>query len=144
MISHQVDITIQRPIEEVFAFLTDPKNHSRWDTTSISMEQLEPGPWREGTRFREIRKLGRRNVEVASQVAALEPNRRFNIMSLSGPEWRGQWLFDEVEKGTRLRFEGRLTFTGAMRLMEPLIARGFKRQIDENFARLKEILERGN
>jgi hypothetical protein len=141
VIQHQIDITIQRPVADVFAFLTNPSNHPKWDSTSVSMEQLEPGPWQTGTRLREVRNLGGRPTEVASQVAYLEPNRRFNIASLSGPEWRGQWDFTPVGDATRLQFEGRLTFTGLMRLFEPLIARGFKRQLNENFARLKRVLE---
>jgi uncharacterized protein YndB with AHSA1/START domain len=141
MIQHQIDLTIHRPVEEVFAFLTNAANHPKWDSTSILMEPQEPGLWHTGIRFREVRKLGGRNTEVASQIAYLEPNRRFNIASLTGPEWRGQWLFEPVAEGTRLQFEGSLTFKGIMRLFEPFIAGGFKLQLDENFARLKDVLE---
>ena len=142
MIAHQIDITIGRPVEDVFAFLTNSDNHPRWDPSSVSMEQQEPGPWRAGMKFREVRKVAGRDTEVLSEVVALEPNSRFNIASLSGPEWRGQWLFEPVgHDATRLRFEARLTFKGFMRLVEPLIARGFRQQIEENFARLKQVLE---
>jgi len=141
MIQHQINITIQRPVAEVFAFLTDSSNHPKWDSTSVAMEQLDPGPWQTGTRFREVRNLGGRPTEVASQVAYLDPNRRFNIASLNGPEWRGQWDFTPLGDATRLQFEGRLSFMGITRIFEPLIARGFKRQLNANFARLKRVLE---
>jgi hypothetical protein len=141
VIQHQVDIVIQRPVADVFAFLTDPTNHPKWDATSVTMEPQEAGPWHTGMKFRETRNLNGRQIEVLSQVAYLEPNRRFNIISLNGPDWRGQWDFVPVGEATRLQFEGRLTFKGIMRLFEPLIARGFKRQLDTNFAQLKRVLE---
>jgi len=146
MIEHSVDVTIDRPVEEVFAWLTDEKNHAKWDPGSIEMTPEKPGPWHAGLKFHEIRKMGGRNTTVQSRVAALEPNRRFEIESLTGPEWHGTWLFSPVNSGagTRLQFKGQLAFKGVMRLLELLIRGQFKKQLDTNFAKLKQILESGS
>jgi hypothetical protein len=91
VITHQIDIVMRRPVETVYRFLTDAANHPRWDSSSLVMEPLEPGPWREGLTFREVRRIGPRNVEIRSSVAALTPNERFDIRNLTGPPFQGHW-----------------------------------------------------
>ena len=44
--------------------------------------------------------------------------------------------------GTLVRFSVTGRPTGALRLMQPLIARNTQRNLDQRFARLKELLER--
>ncbi|HYO50545.1 MAG TPA: SRPBCC family protein [Chloroflexia bacterium] len=143
MIEHSVDITINRPVAEVFSWLTNEKNHPRWDSGSVEMKSVTQGPWHAGMTFHEIRKVGGRNTSVRSRIAALEPNHRFEIESLTGPEWHGIWLFSPANSGsgTRLQFRGQLGFKGLMKVMEPLIGGSFKKQVDTNFAKLKGILE---
>ncbi len=143
MIDHSIDLTIQRPPAEVFAWLTDEKHQSEWDATSIEMVPDPPGPWHTGLRFHEVRKMGGRNTPVESRIATFEKDKRFEIESLTGPEWHGTWLFSPTDSGaaTRLQFRGQLTFKGFMRLMEPMIGGQFKKQLDKNFAKLKLILE---
>ncbi len=141
MFAHKVEIDINRPVPEVFAFITNPANHARWDSTSLVMEPQSHGAWHSGMKLREVRKLGGRETEVWSQVADLEPNRRMTIKSLTGPEWLGEWYFEPVGNRTHLRFEAQMKTHGLMRLMEPMIAKSLKRDIDANFARLKTVLE---
>lgn len=141
MLTKSVDITIDRPVQDVFAFLTEAANHPRWDRSSIAMEPSEPGPWRAGLTFREVRRVGPRPIEIRSTVAELEPNRRLEIRSLSGPPFQGHWLFSPAGSGTRLQWTGQMRLTGIARLFEPLIARSFGKSVDANFARLKRILE---
>ena len=141
MITKSIDITINRPVEDVFAFLTDAANHPKWDASSVAMEAQEPGPWRAGTIFREVRRTGRGTSEIRSTVAELEPNRRMEIRSLSGAPFQGHWRFAPEGQGTRLRWSGEMRLTGVARLFEPLIARAFSNDVEANFARLKDILE---
>jgi uncharacterized protein YndB with AHSA1/START domain len=145
MIEHSIDMIIGRPVDEVFAWLTDEKNHAKWDSGSVEMKAETPGPWHTGLKFQEVRKVGGRNMDVASKVAAFEPNQRFEIESLTGPGWHGTWLFSPANSGagTRLQFIGQLTFKGFMRLLEFIIASQFKKQVEANFAKLKRILESG-
>ena len=51
MITHAVSVEIDRAITAVFDWLTNAFNHPRWDRSSVEMEPLEPGPWREGLHF---------------------------------------------------------------------------------------------
>jgi uncharacterized protein YndB with AHSA1/START domain len=143
MIQHQIDLQIKRPVEEVFAFLTNANNHPKWDSLSVSMEPQEVGAWHKGMKFKEVRKIGRRNTEVASQIEVFDPNRRMEIQSLTGPSFHGTWIFEPVNTGTRLLYTAQMQLNGIMRLLEPLIAGQFRQQLEANFTNLKRVLEQG-
>lgn len=143
MIEHVVGITVERPVEEVFAFTTDAANHPRWDPSSVSMDPDEPGPWRPGLTFHEVRRIGPRRVEVQSKVAALVANESLDIDSISGPEFHGRWRFTPDGSGTSLKWSCEMHVQGAARLAEKLIARSFRKACDESFQRLKELIESG-
>jgi hypothetical protein len=57
MITQAIDLQIGRPLEDVFAFLTDARSHPLWDSTSLVMEPQEGGPWHQGLTFREVRRV---------------------------------------------------------------------------------------
>jgi hypothetical protein len=105
------------------------------------MEPLQPGPWRQGLEFREVRRIGPRPVEVRSRIAAFDPGRGMDLESLTGPSFRGHWRLSPVEGGTRLKWNGELASSGLMRVLAPLIQRQFRQTTAANFARLKDVLE---
>lgn len=92
-IAKSIDITINRPVEEVFAYLADAANYPNRDSLIVKIEPQEPGPWR---------------VEFRSTVVALEPNRRLETRSLTGPQSHGEWQFSPAGSGTRLHWTGGL------------------------------------
>jgi carbon monoxide dehydrogenase subunit G len=141
MIVETVQIDIARPIGEVFEFLTDVRNHPLWDASSVEMEPDQPGPWRAGLGFREVRRIGPRRVAVRSRIVALEAPTSMDLESLTGPSFTGQWRLSDHDGGTRLRWTGRMQLFGPHRLLQPLIARSFRRASTSNFARLKSHLE---
>ena len=143
MITANADVFIRRPIEYVFAFLTDAINHPRWDSSSVAMVPVQPGPWREGLEFHEVRRIGLRPTEIRSRIAGYEPGRSMDLESLAGPPFRGHWQLVAADGVTRLRWTGELQPAGLMRLFAPLIERQFRRSTATNFARLQTLLEGG-
>ena len=141
MLKFSADLKVNRPVEKVFAWLTNVDNQGKFDKSSLKMELLTPGPWRAGSQFRELRDLGGRKTEVLSEVSELEPNRRFVIHSKTGPGWVGVWNFEPEGTGTRLNWTGQLTMKGFARLLEPLIGRQMRSQIGQQFARLPGLIE---
>jgi ligand-binding SRPBCC domain-containing protein len=142
MLKFAADLKVNRPVEQVFAWLTNAENQGKFDKSSLKMEVLTPGPWRAGTQFRELRDLGGRKTEVLSEIDELEVNRRFVIRSKTGAEWLGIWLFEPEGNGTRLRWTGQMRMKGFGRLLEPFIGRQMRAQIDQQFAQLPSVMER--
>jgi hypothetical protein len=91
--------------------------------------------------LQEIRDLGGRKTEVLSEIAELEPYKRFIIRSKTGPSWLGTWLFEPENGGTRLRWTGEMKMKGHSRLLEPMIGRQMHTAIEQQFARLPYLIE---
>ena len=142
MLKFSADVKVNRPVEKVFAWLTNPDNQGKFDKSSLKMEALTPGPWRAGTQLRELRNLGGRKTKVLSEIAELEPNRLFVVRSKTGPGWLGTWRFEPEGAATRLRWTGELTMKGFARLFEPLIGRQMNSQISSQFAGLPQLMEK--
>ena len=141
MLEFAADLTINRPLAAVFAWLTNADNQRKFDQGSLEMQLLTPGPWHAGTQFREIRNLGGRRTTVLSEVAELEQNKRFVIRSKTGPGWLGVWVFEPDGESTRLHWTGELRMKGLSRLLEPLIGRQMRPAIAQQFARLPSLIE---
>ena len=141
MLKFSADLRVNRPLEKVFAWLTNAGNQGKFDKSSLKMEALTPGPWRTGTQFRELRDLGGRKTEVLSEIAELVPNQRFIIRSKTGPGWLGAWELEPEGAGTRLRWTGQMTMKGFGRLLEPLIGKQMRSQIERQFSQLPHLIE---
>jgi len=141
MIQHEVTIHLNRPVEKVFAFLADTGNLSIWQSNLIKMEPLTEGPLRPGSRFREVRRLGRRESEIQAEITAFEPNQRVETKTVTKPQVTVSYSLDPENGGTRLRYKFVLVTSGIMRLMEPLIAGAIKKERGSDFETLKRILE---
>ena len=144
MFTRSVAIQVARPIEDVFEFVSDARNRPRWDESVDSEELTSPEPIGVGSTVRtRMRSMGR-DYELGWEVAEHEPPHRQRIESTSGP-FSTTLVYDLEEAGdaTLVRFSVTGRPAGAMKLMQPLIARSTQRNLDRAFPRLKELLERG-
>jgi len=141
MIQHEVTIHLNRPVEQVFAFLMDTSKLSTWQSNLIKSEQITAGPLHTGSRFREVRRMGRRESEIQGEITALEPNRRLETKTVTKPQAMVSYSLDPEQGGTRLSYKFVLVTSGLMRLLEPLIASSIKKDTAADFQTLKRILE---
>jgi uncharacterized membrane protein len=141
MIQHEVTIHLNRPVEQVFAFLMDIGKLSTWQSNLIKMESITEGPLRAGSRFREVRRLGRKESEIQAEITAFEPNRRFETKTLTRPHVTVSYFFEAENGGTRLKHKFVMLTSGFMRLLEPMIASSIKKESELDFETLKRILE---
>jgi ligand-binding SRPBCC domain-containing protein len=141
MVKFSADLYINRPVEKVFAWLTNAQNQGKFDKTSLAMDLLTPAPWQAGSQFRELRNLGGRKTEVLSEISEFETNKLFVIRSKTGPDWLGTWSFQPDKSGTRLRWTGQMRMKGFARLFEPIIASQIRAQIDQQFSALPRLIE---
>ena len=132
---------IARPVEEVFAYVTNLRNVPVWDRSCLSMEVEDGGPLRVGARVHDMRSLMGRRLHVITEITAYEPPRAF--------AWRGErpfpvhggYRFAPEGPGTRIEFYGEGELRGLLGLLGPLTRRLFTAQMRARFVALKEILE---
>jgi uncharacterized protein YndB with AHSA1/START domain len=141
MIQHEVTIHLNKPVEQVFAFLTNTSNLSTWQSNLIKSEQLTEGPLRAGSRFREVRRINNKEEEIEAEITTLEPNKRLETKTVTKPQAMVSYVLDPEPGGTRLRYKFVLITSGPMRLMEPIMASAIKKGSEQDFETLKRLLE---
>lgn len=141
MIQHELTIHLNRPVEQVFAFLMDISKLSTWQSNLIKTESLTEGPLHLGSRFREIRRLGRKESEIQGEIIAFEANKHFETKTLTKPQVTVSYSLEAENGGTRLTHRFVMLTDGLMRLFEPIIANSIKKESVSDFETLKHILE---
>lgn len=135
-------VFMNRPVDEVFAFVTDLQNGKMWQAGFVESQQISQGPLSIGTTFRDVREfLGRRFVSEG-EVIAYQPDRRFGLKVNLGPvPFTGIFDFESDEDGTKMIFVGEGEPGFFFKLLEPVVIWAFRKRMEENFATLKEVLE---
>ena len=137
-------VTIEQPIERVWAFVMDEANDSLWQTTLTDVHRLTNGPMGVGTRVSESRRFLGRTVETIWEMTECEAPHRSSIASVKAPfAWQGTYTLEESGDGTRftLRMEG--SPGGFFRIAEPLLERFVRREMVGNLGNLNDVLEAG-
>jgi ligand-binding SRPBCC domain-containing protein len=144
MIEFDVKTTIDRPVAEVYAYVTDPSKLATWQTNTISVESLDPGPLAVGSRLREVHSgPGGREIASVVEVAVLDRDRRFVLKMIDGPlPVDADITFTAAGDGALMNFGVSGRPRGAMRLLQPLLARALRRQFRQHGEELKRVLER--
>src|SRR5262249_39266880 len=137
-----ISIVINRPLEDVFAFLSNPENSPKWSSGGSEVKITSTGPIGVGTTYRTVRTVLGRRIESENEFTAYEPNRSYATKSTSGPvPVESQVSFERVEGGTRVT--GTLVGEpgGFFKLAEPLLVSMIKRQFEADLANLKDLME---
>ena len=136
------EITIDRPVQEVFDFVADECNEPRYNPRMLRAEKLSPGPVGLGSQFRaEMRTRPRPVVMTTENTGYDRPRRLASTTHLSTMDIQGTLTFDPVPTGTRMRWSWQLQPRGVLKLMIPLVARIGRRQEQRIWASLKRVLE---
>jgi uncharacterized protein YndB with AHSA1/START domain len=137
-------VTIQRPAEEVFAFLADFENIPRWNYAIEETKKASAGPVGLGTRYRQTRSVPGQSVE-GFEVTVFEPARRLVIDGQIGPfQATISYELEAVAGATRLVNTVELDPSHTtLRLAAPLATSRIKAAVAQNLSKLRLILEAG-
>ena len=135
-------VDILRPVEDVFAYLSDPKNSLQWETGVVEMELTTEGPLGVGSKGRRVQKqMG--TDEGTWEITEHVPNDSlaftFESQRFAGS---GGYKLEATDGGTRLIY----WFIGNPRkilfkLLMPVMVPMWRRQVGKDYAKLKGILE---
>lgn len=144
MIEFMIETEIERPVADVFAYVTDPERLATWQSNTVSAAQEGDGPLGLGTRLREVHRAGGRELKSLVEVSEYEPDRAFALHVVEGAlPVDARITLEPTESGTLMRFGAHGQPTGALRLAQPLLRRTLKRQFAGHCATLKQVLENG-
>ncbi|HLX33274.1 MAG TPA: SRPBCC family protein [Gaiellaceae bacterium] len=140
----EYSVDIDRPPDQVFAYLDDLRRHGEWQD-GLVVEEVN-GDGGVGTRVKQRRRMGSREQTVEWEVTAHDPPRTFAFRGTGGPlRPVGGGLVEPLDGGSRTRLTFTLDFEphGLGYLLRPLARKQARSAIPRDHARLKEILESG-
>jgi carbon monoxide dehydrogenase subunit G len=135
-------VEIKRPADKVFAYTTDFRSWTKWQSTFPEAEQTSQGPVGVGTTFRgKVRMMGL-TMRWTSTATEYEPNRKFGKNIACGSLTIEQHnTYDPIEGGTRFTIVYNMKVGGLMKLFSPMIVSSTRKALKKALGNLKSILE---
>ena len=136
MLEFENTIAIDRPIDEVFVFLSDFENIPTWNYYVLEVRQLSESPIGIGTTYHQLRKSDQQDFHIIE----FEPNNTVAVKTLpqSSPSFERRFTLYEEGDTTRIRDQWKLD-TGRPALLERLARGRVKSAVSENLSKLKEL-----
>ena len=145
-ISYQTSVSIAKPVEEVYRFLSDYQTAPQWITGLKRVEAISGVPAQAGFRSKYTFDEREREVIFEEEVLAVEPGRSFKFV-LNGP---GVTMLNETTleasgNATILNMSNEVTpVSFMMRVMSPFFKGMMRSRQEADLQRLKQLLEEKN
>ena len=142
-------IVVERPIEDVWAFVANIENMDKW-VVGVSEPRLSNGrDMGVGATYTSKYTYAGKTQTIDYEVTAYEPHRHFATRSTEGPfPFEGELDLERVGQGTKVTntidagSDGLFT-TITFKLLGPLVRISMRRQLHKELVALKSILEAG-
>ena len=138
----EINLVINRPVEEVFAFISNPENLPRWRAGTLDIKRNSSEPFGMGSvvggRFTFLGRPFDGNLEIIAH----EPHRRYGTRLTEGPfPLEARYTLEPAGNGTDLTLVIEGEPGGFFKLAEPLVVSLAKRSYEADLNNLKEMLE---
>jgi uncharacterized protein YndB with AHSA1/START domain len=139
----EVNATIARPVDQVFAYLVDPMRWHEFVPACVFRRQIGDQPPRIGTRWMATDRIGPFRFHFVDELAELEPNHR--VVWLSSAPWnsRVEYVCTPADGSTDIEATYEGDISGFLRLLTgwapPAVVRWI---LSQDFRRLSQLLER--
>jgi uncharacterized protein YndB with AHSA1/START domain len=142
VIAFETDTSIERPVQEVFAYVSDPLNFPRWNSAVRAVRKTSAGDNGGASTYSMERRLPTGRAVNELEVVASEPPRTFAIRTTSGPTpFLYRYQLSEETGETLMKLDAEVELPGAASFLPQLARRLVKKGVDDNLATLKQILE---
>lgn len=135
-------VVIRRPVNEVFAYVSDFNRAKEWRVEVRESTQTPPGPMVKGSQLHEESAIMGRRVVTESVVDELEPGRRFAFKHVAGPiPVSGEYLLDAAGDGTKLTYTLYAELRGVWRVAAPYLRGSGPKMMARSLEKLRERLD---
>ena len=135
---------IDRPVEEIWSFVSDPGNDPKWYQGTMEVRQISEGPTALGTTFEAVIQFRGLSLVAGARCIVLNPNNEVTwkftsgLMKRSTDSWRMEPMDDTSTRLTRV-FD--MSVSGLWRFIQPLVAHSTRRAHEAEIHHVKRILE---
>lgn len=142
MINLDLGVLIDRPVKDVFAFVSNPSNMTKWNSAVLSLEPLTSDAVGVGSKFKTTGEAMGRRIEGEMQIIAYEPDTKCGFQISAGPMQVSLMMsFKTVGTGTKVSLNAQGNPGGLFKLAEGVMAGQVKSMMEGNLAHLKSVLE---
>ncbi len=141
MAHYNACVETPRPLDEVFAYLSDFSTTEEWDPGVLEAKRVKGAAVGQGTEFRLVAEfLGRKN-ELTYRILEYDPPHAVTFRGESSTVVsRDRITFESTAAGTRVTYDAELAMKGLLRIADPLLALAFNRVGDRALAGLRRTL----
>ena len=142
MIKFEHSEVINRPVQDVFEYITNIDNWPNWSGEVIEIKKISERPIDLGTTFSTSVRVMGRQIENTIEVVAYDQDRKLSLKTTSGPvDGFLHCNFEPVEGSTKLTVSGQGELGGFYKLVEPIVNDLLQNQYKTAFATLKDLLD---
>lgn len=135
-------VTINRPVEEVFAYATDIKNWPKWHETILEPEQTSAGDLGVDTTFKGKGSMEGRTSEFTGKMTEYDPYKRSRkVMDFGNFTIDDELIFDPRDGGTKFTLGYDVKVRGFAKLLSSRINNAMRKELKQAVSNLKTILE---
>jgi carbon monoxide dehydrogenase subunit G len=135
-------VVIARPIEDVFAVLTNVENTGKWFPGNVQEWWTSPPPHGLGSTRHARVKMGLMTYQNDAVATVYEPPNRAVMKGTSrNAPFEADLRFTAVDGGTRVDAEIGFFMSGAARLFEGLLIRWYAKSWNRGMVNLKRMME---
>ena len=135
-------LEVDRPLDEVFAFIGDFVNTATWDPGVAEARHVTEGPVRVGTRYELIVIFNGRRLPMTYEVTAYEPPTRVELRGTgSTVNAVDDIRFEATAAGTRIRYLVDLRLKGVLRALEPFFRGKFEETVRSGIAGMRSAIQ---
>jgi carbon monoxide dehydrogenase subunit G len=143
-VNFETSVRIERPVADVFDYVSDPRNFPSWNSAVQSVTEVGPGREGVGSAYLMERELPGGRAENELEIAESDRPAGFTVRTTSGPTpFTYRYRFSDEGGRTLIELNADVELSGIAGALGPLASRLVKRGVDSNFAELKRILEGG-
>jgi uncharacterized protein YndB with AHSA1/START domain len=143
MVDVVTETTIDRPLEEVAAYVAEPSNAPEWYVNITSADWKTPPPLQRGSRIAFVARFMGRRLEYTYDVLEFVANERLVMRTAEGPfPMETTYTWQAVAEGeTRMTLRNRGEPSGFSKFAAPVLAVAMRRANEKDLRNLRAILE---
>ena len=141
-----VNVLINRPQQDVFDFLSDPANLSKWNSNFASAEWTSSNAPGLGSTYKVLAKMSGGKNEGLFEITQWDPPQRYSYKSISRLPFPIESIESAVtlapkENGTQITFESQFGLVGLLKFAEGMFSKLAAKGDGDNFDTAKRLLE---
>ena len=135
-------VIINKPVAEVFAYVQNNENSTKWQSGVLSM-QMDEGPDNVvGSRYTEVRKFLGKEMRTTMEITAFTENVKWAAKVIKGQVlYEVTMTYAAVPEGTKITTVVEGEPKGFFKLAENMVASTLDKSLEEDQNRLKTLLE---